>query len=44
MPSTQSVTAATSTTTIMPPLCQMPARAAALDQLPLAAAAALPVR
>ena len=43
MASTPSVTAATSTTASIPPLCQMPARAAALDHSPRLAAAALPL-
>ena len=41
--STASVRAHTSTTTTIPALCQMPARAAALDHAPLLAAAALPL-
>ena len=41
--STASVKAHTSTTTTIPALCQMPARAAALDHAPLLAAAALPL-
>ena len=43
MPSTASVNALTSTTTSIPALCQMPARAAALDHCPRLAAAALPL-
>ena len=42
-PSTPSAMAATNTTTTIPALCQMPARATALDHSPLDAAAALPL-